>query len=365
MIKLLKNFLSFNKTPKAPPYLIHFVEQRCNAVCPHCFVYSDEYEEINSGEVLSINEIRKVCSTLKGHLYSVILTGGEPFLRNDFEDICHAYLDEADVNILIICTNGWFTDKTLNLIEKLSTLYPNKSFDVSISLDELENKHDEYRGTKGGFQRALKTYMGLMALKKKNVSVHINLTSNQKNNDNLSNIYHSLKYDYAIESVSVSPAAGFAKDKKSLEIDRSKYMNFMNSIKWNTLKENKRHFAGDILSAKDRYLKYTLTPKIWSKGYQTPCYAGRLAGVIHADGNVYPCERLMAPIGNLKDFDLSFLNLWKSLSAKKTRNWIWKNKCSCDHECFMGINILFNPVQLTKSFKEYFIIKIQRIKRIL
>ena len=59
--------------------------------------------------------------------------------------------------------------------------------------------------------------------------------------------------------------------------------------------------------------KMYLEPKFIS-----PCHAGSLFGVITASGDVYPCEILEDKIiGNLRDYNMNFSNLWKSKKDKK------------------------------------------------
>ena len=57
------------------------------------------------------------------------------------------------------------------------------------------------------------------------------------------------------------------------------------------------------------------------KGYQVPCYAANLSGVIYAGGDVYPCEILEEPLGNLRDADYDFRKIWFSgTKASRSRS---------------------------------------------
>ena len=72
------------------------------------------------------------------------------------------------------------------------------------------------------------------------------------------------------------------------------------------------------------------------------CYAGSLFGVISADGKVFPCEILKDSVGNLRDYNMNFLNLWEDHLAIKMKKWIKDTKCNCCYECAWSYNILGN-----------------------
>ncbi|HIH38904.1 TPA: hypothetical protein HA245_08240, partial [Candidatus Woesearchaeota archaeon] len=77
--------------------------------------------------------------------------------------------------------------------------------------------------------------------------------------------------------------------------------------------------------------------------YVAPCHSGALFGVIYANGDVYPCEILNdKKLGNLRDFDMNFMDLWNSKPVKECRSFIHDTKCTCTFECAWSINIISN-----------------------
>ena len=80
------------------------ITERCNYACEHCYLPHDGHDE------LSTDEAKRVVDALAdaGTLF-LTLTGGEVFLRRDFEEIAlHAKAQEL---VLRIFTNGWFVDE--------------------------------------------------------------------------------------------------------------------------------------------------------------------------------------------------------------------------------------------------------------
>ena len=55
---------------------------------------------------MTIEQINKMTSTMGKSVQHVNLTGGEPFLRADIFEILKAYFDNANVNSILINTNG-------------------------------------------------------------------------------------------------------------------------------------------------------------------------------------------------------------------------------------------------------------------
>src|SRR5207237_315986 len=98
--------------------------------------------------------------------------------------------------------------------------------------------------------------------------------------------------------------------------------------------------------------------------YQLPCYAGNLGGALFANGDVYPCELLIdKKLGNVRDVGYDFKRIWFSEEADKTRRFIRETKCFCTYECFLTINILFNPRMLPTVLKEWSSLKLRRAWR--
>jgi radical SAM protein with 4Fe4S-binding SPASM domain len=111
----------------------------------------------------------------------------------------------------------------------------------------------------------------------------------------------------------------------------------------NRLKGFNRHSVrGKILNRKNEISRSVLTEYLHSPRYIHPCRAGALFGIITATGDVYPCEVLSKPLGNLREYNYDLKQLWKSKAAEDTREFISKTNCNCEYECAMSVNILSN-----------------------
>ncbi|NTV40950.1 MAG: radical SAM protein [Candidatus Moranbacteria bacterium] len=117
------------------------VTRRCNLQCVHC-CEPDQIKE------LSLVEIKNVIDELsKGGLKKICITGGEPFLRNDLDEITK-YATEKGM-FVTLSTNGFI----LNDLRLLNVKpYINN---IRFSLHGTEKNHNEVVQNKNGFKKVM------------------------------------------------------------------------------------------------------------------------------------------------------------------------------------------------------------------
>ncbi|MCF0231374.1 MAG: radical SAM protein, partial [Enterococcus sp.] len=113
------------------------ITYRCNARCNMCNRYK---APSRPEEELSIETIKKL-----PNMYFTNVTGGEPFIREDLKDVIRELYKKSDR--IVISTNGYFTDRIIDLCEEFPKL------GIRISIEGLENTNDEIRGLDKGFQK--------------------------------------------------------------------------------------------------------------------------------------------------------------------------------------------------------------------
>src|SRR4029453_11748476 len=95
----------------SPPFLILFINSICNMKCEHCFYW----QQLNQPDDLSLDEIVALSEEL-GPIENLNLSGGEPFLRKEFDAVCRQFIRKNGVKEIYVPTNGWYTDKTIRMI---------------------------------------------------------------------------------------------------------------------------------------------------------------------------------------------------------------------------------------------------------
>jgi radical SAM protein with 4Fe4S-binding SPASM domain len=122
----------------------------------------------------------------------------------------------------------------------------------------------------------------------------------------------------------------------SNQIEEDQKKNILKNYNLSSI-QGKLHREKDKI-ANEMVRQMYLTPK-----YISPCHAGSLFGIIYPDGNVFPCEILEEKkIGNLREYNMDFMKLWKTEMRKEIKNFIIKSKCNCTYECALSYNVLSN-----------------------
>jgi len=264
------------------------------------------------------------------------LTGGEPFLRDDLPQIAIAFRKNSKIERLSIPTNGTLTKKTISTTKTIAKQNPNLTLIVKISLDGLENTHDKIRNKKECFQQAVITYKKLQNLQKTHPNLHLGTLSTQTapNQRELKELFEFIFNRLKPDQVSLNLIRGDVKESSLKNIDLDLYQTLQKRIR--------NYTTGMIPKLYKKKVTDLITKTVRTNKWQTPCYAGILTAVIRENGDVYPCEILNNKMGNLREFDFNFKNLWKSEHAQKVRKYIKDSRCFCHHECNVPVNIFFN-----------------------
>jgi MoaA/NifB/PqqE/SkfB family radical SAM enzyme len=125
------------------------------------------------GSELSVAQVRQVFTKI-GSLDVVRLTGGEPFLRDDFVELAHAVHETASPGVLHVTTNGSFPEAVSAFAKEF--VAPAR-LRFMVSFDGLEKEHDANRGQDVSFARAEETVRRLAGLRRRGMArVSVNHT---------------------------------------------------------------------------------------------------------------------------------------------------------------------------------------------
>ena len=128
------------------PVVIWNLIRRCNLQCKHCYSTS---LDIDFKDELSTEQVKTTIDDLKvAHVPVLILSGGEPLLRPDIYEITE-YAKQKGF-YLALSTNGTLINEdNIEAIKAAEYQY------VGISIDGLEEFHDEFRRQKGSFKTSM------------------------------------------------------------------------------------------------------------------------------------------------------------------------------------------------------------------
>jgi heme d1 biosynthesis radical SAM protein NirJ len=151
------------------PVVIWNLIRRCNLACKHCYSISGDVDF--PGE-LTTAEVFRVIDDLKAfRVPALILSGGEPLMRDDIFDI--SARAKSMGFYLGLSTNGTLIDEDLaGRIHDIGYDY------VGISLDGIGATHDRFRRKEGGYALAL---AALRRLRDRGVKVGVRFTMTEDN----------------------------------------------------------------------------------------------------------------------------------------------------------------------------------------
>lgn len=345
-----KSFRMINYPRKSPFSLTLGVTYKCNSRCRTCNIWN---KKDNHNE-LKIDEYVKIFRSFKKPIYELILTGGEPFLREDIVEICQTANMYLKPKVIIIPTNGILTKKITKDIDAiLETSYKTKII-INISLDGIGQDNDEIRGLEGSFDRAIETYFALKKNKNKLLEFKVHTVISKYNVDKISKIYDYIRKilrtnlfiaEIAAERVELNNVGMGEEIIPSLQqyLRSAEFLsNQLESEKFNGLSRIYQAF---------RLTYYRLAKIILEKKRQViPCYAGFASGQIAPDGDVWFCATKANPIGNLRKNSYNFEKIWFSEKAGELRRENSKGDCYCSLASIAYINMLYNFNSLLKVF---------------
>ncbi|MGI8495716.1 MAG: radical SAM protein [Pyrinomonadaceae bacterium] len=320
--------------------MVVFINSICNLSCEHCFYW----KELNKRNDLTFEEFEKLSLEL-GDFENLNLSGGEPFIRQDFGEICLLFTENNHVQNIYVPTNGFFTDRTETSVRKVLQSQSLKMFVCEISLDGMPEYHNRFRGNPQSFQKAMETYEMLTRLQKEDsrLKIHVNTVAMSENMDEIWRLTEYLHQNYpAIEHHNLAIIRGDRKNPSLQGPQLQKYKELYRHVRNVWGDRDEKRFGASV----EPMLQWAKVKTIESESQYVPCKAGVLTGVVYANGDISVCEQ-HRPIGNLRNN--SFFEIWDSEKAQNLRARIKAKECYCTNEVFLWSSIVFQPVQLTRA----------------
>ena len=280
---------------------------RCNSKCSMCYIWK---YPTNPAYEIDIKTLEKLPT---GFDY-INLTGGEPTLREDLEEICDLLYPKTKK--LEISTNGLNGD----VLERIVKRYPD--IKIRISLEGMGMVNNIIRGEKDGFERKISTIKRL--IKAGGCDLGFALTFQDENVDQIMKVY-KLTQELKIELATSAIHNAFQFHKNDNYIyDRLKLAKEVEKLivamldTWNI----KLWFRA--------YLNLGLIRKILGLPRLHPCTQGTDSVFIDPWGDVYACNvRNDLWMGNLKEHS------WEEIYYGKRAEEIRTKVASCPQNCWM------------------------------
>jgi len=284
---------------------------RCPMRCKMCDIWNnptDPEKEITARDLEKMPEVNVTN-----------ITGGEPLIREDLADLVEVIFKKS--KRVCISTSGYYSDRVLKLAEK----FPDLGFRVSI--EGLSQKNDNLRGRAGGFDKGLRTLLGLREMGRKDVGFGITVSNN--NSKDMLWLYElSKQLGMEFATAAFHNSFYFHKDDNIITNKNEVIDNFKELIE-RLLKENKPK------SWFRAFFNMGLINYIRENRRMLPCEAGSENFFFDPYGEVLPCNGMekkywFKSFGNIRQVN-SFEELWNSEHAQKVRQCVAK----CPKNCWM------------------------------
>lgn len=288
-----------NKLRSDPKLKFLFFEltSKCNERCLHCGSSCGDFisDELPAEEFIRVlDKVKKDFSPLP----MLCITGGEPLLRKEFFDIL-SYADNIGFNW------GMTSNGTLITPEIARRLFETGMKTISVSIDGLEETHDSFRRTKGGFARAIEGIKNLLEYDFKAVQVTTVVT--KKNINELDDLF-ALMEELDVHSqrlVGIEPI-GRALKLEGYALDKDDYRRMFSFIR------QKRAEGYPVCYGCTHYLGLEMEHEV--RDWYFLCNAGIYTASIMSNGDIGSCldgERRKETIqGNVINDD--FTDVWKN-----------------------------------------------------
>ena len=332
--------------------LIFSVTDKCQFRCKSCF-YADTMDNSNLKAVkgLSLEEIKKISSSM-GNISKLLITGGEPFLRDDISEICEIFYKQNKIRHIHMPTNAFQTKKNYEGTEAILQKCPKLNLTIGISIDGLEETHERIRGIKTSFKKCVETAHNLSELRKKYNNLRLNVITvvNHININEIIPLAKFIRKELPVDSHGPVPLRGDPYDKDLRPPTAEQWEKLSKELmlfqeKWNSDRKENR-LKKFIRTNRERYMYKTYTTVLNGGNLPSQCQAGEIIGVLEANGDVRVCE-LKEPIGNVKFFNYDFKKVWFSKQAEEMRKTV--KGCKCIHPCFISSSNKVNPKTLISS----------------
>ena len=317
-----------------PRFLTYTVTFGCNAKCIMC----DSWKIPAKGD-LELDELEGIFQQLP-RMDAVRLTGGEPFVRRDLGEIAKLAQQHLQPTMIHITTNGFLTDRIVEFCEQRDKKLP---LHLLISVDGMEEKHNQVRGSSLAWRSVMATIDALADRKKElNIKMAINQTIVDVEGAQQYRELNALMKPkgipiYIVMAYDLSATYSVERDVNLAPTQIGEFTtfgDFPDSVLKELLdeaEENTKELPMLDRWGKRYYIRGIRNRLLGNSGQPNPkCIALNSHLRLFPNGDIPTCQFNSQIVGNLRE--QSFAEIWNGMKAAEMRSWV--RKCpGCWAEC--------------------------------
>ena len=319
---------------------------RCNSRCKTCNVW------LLPNDDMTLEEWDRTFESLGRAPYWFTFSGGEPTLRKDLPDMVGSAYRHCRPGIINIPTNGIQQKIIPGSVERVLQVAPKSEVIINLSLDGVGLNHDEVRGVRNNWDRAMVTYAALKELQKDygHLTLGIHTVISNYNVDSFPELCEYVQRELKPDSYITEIA------EERVELDTvglgitptaEKYTVAIDALLERMREERLTGVAEVAQAFRRRY--YDLVKRTLREQRQViPCMAGVASAQIAPNGDVWTCCVRAESMGNLRDHGYDFGSVWRTGKAKQLRRSIKNRECYCPLANAAYTNMLTHGPTVTK-----------------
>ena len=322
----------------------------CNSRCSTCNIWK------KSAKNLTSDEYKKIFKGIGHSPYWITFSGGEPFLRQDILEVVTAIYQASKPRIINIPTNGLLTKAIVEKTEQIAKACPKAQIIINLSIDGIEEQHDNIRNVPGNYKKVVSTFAKLKALQVSNLSVGIHTVISKFNVDSFAAVANQLMQMHPDAYITEIAEERVELDTMGLDITPA-ILSYKSAIDYliHSIK-NDRFIGMNKITMAFRIEYYNLVKRIMRDKTQIiPCYSGIASAQISPEGDIWSCCIKARSLGNLRKNKYNFRKIWYSPEAELERRSIHQNECWCPLANASYTNMLMNLPTLIRVFYRSFI----------
>lgn len=298
---------------------------KCNSRCLTCNIWMKRENE------LTLAEWDKVLASLGDAPYWFTISGGEPLMFPDIVELTKLAYKHCKPGIINIPTNAILKSGPERVREILKTCTDSQLI-INLSLDGVGEKHDFIRGVPGNFEKFEERLQQYLALREEfpNLAVGIHSVVSVFSVGHLDELIAYADQSGADQFITEIAEPRVELDTVGLPItpDKESYRAAIDQL---IAYVNSKQYKGvSRITEAFRLEYYDLVKRILEEQDQViGCYAGWASAQIYADGTVWPCCVRADDLGNLRDHNYDFKEIWFGEKIKDVRRSIAARECHC------------------------------------
>ncbi|MBW8011511.1 MAG: radical SAM protein [Chloroflexi bacterium] len=308
----------------APRLVSWNLTRQCNLQCSHCYLdanaRSSDRGELTTAEGMRfIDQLADYCPGAM-----LVLTGGEPLLRADLDDLISHSVSRGLLPVL--GTNG-----TLLAEARVKKLVDTGLNAVGVSVDSLySHKHDAFRGMPGAWD---KTIAGIDKCREHGIAVQIHTTATAENHGHIPELI-----SFAAERGAIAFHLFFlvctGRGQEMSDITPAQYETALKQL---VLSQDE--YQGKMLVRARCAPHFKRLAFANNNDFATQavgCMAGKSYCRITPEGDITPCPYIPQTLGNLRTED--FTQIWENdIVFRQLRQPSLQGRCGiCDFDKVCG-----------------------------